>query len=51
MEPSLSEEEREERRKEESYEKHKCRGCDWATWQQKVIVVCLFPECVKEKWK
>jgi hypothetical protein len=46
------EEEREEKRRKKAYEKHKCRGCVWATWQKESVVMCLFPECVKEKgWK
>jgi hypothetical protein len=43
-------EEEEEKKQNEAYEKHKCKGCEWASWQQKSIVVCLFPRCVKEKW-
>uniref|UniRef100_UPI0018F1E52B hypothetical protein n=1 Tax=Thermaerobacillus caldiproteolyticus TaxID=247480 RepID=UPI0018F1E52B len=38
-----------EKKKEEAYEEHKCKGCEWATWQQKQIVVCLFPRCVRER--
>jgi hypothetical protein len=37
-----------EKKQEEAYEKHKCKGCEWASWQQKQIVVCLFPRCVKK---
>ncbi|MBA2878038.1 hypothetical protein HNR63_001092 [Anoxybacillus kamchatkensis] len=40
----------EEKKRNEAYEKHKCKGCEWASWQQKSIVVCLFPRCVKDKW-
>jgi hypothetical protein len=43
-------EEEEEKKQDEAYQKHKCRGCEWASWQQKHIVVCLFSRCVKEKW-
>lgn len=54
MKPNVfdPEEEREEKRRNESYEKHKCKKCQWAQWQQKDLVFCLFPECVKDKgWK
>jgi hypothetical protein len=41
-------EEEEEKKQNEAYEKHKCKGCEWASWQKKCIVVCLFPRCVKD---
>ncbi|MDW8515106.1 hypothetical protein [Priestia flexa] len=47
MKQSIPEEEREEKRKREAYEKHKCKGCIWSTWQKEQIVLCLFPRCVK----
>ena len=54
MERYDEEEERvkkEEERAKEEYEKHKCKGCVYAKWQAPFIVSCLFPCCVKEKWK
>lgn len=42
----------EEEKAKEAYEKHKCKTCVWAKWQQKQIVVCLFPRCVRyEGWR
>jgi hypothetical protein len=41
-------EDEEEKKQNEAYEKHKCKGCVYASWQQKHIVVCLFPRCVKK---
>jgi hypothetical protein len=37
----------EEKKQDEAYEKHKCRGCVYASWQKKRIVMCLFPRCVR----
>ncbi|MEC0666304.1 hypothetical protein P8864_10425 [Priestia flexa] len=31
MKQSIPEEDREEKRKREVYEKHKCKGCIWST--------------------
>lgn len=50
MKPHLSlDEEREEKKRKEAYEKHKCKNCVYASWQKKDVVMCLFPTCVKEK--